>query len=234
MNPYSQDLREKVMALVAQDKQPNRQIAETLGIGEATIERWTRRLRQTGSVAAAAHAGGVARVLASHEQFLRAAVKAQPDISLEELRVRIKTELKLNVSGSMVSRELTKLCLPKKKSLHDSERETERVKALRISYAQRMQEVLAPVAHKLHFIDEIGTHLGLTRLCGRAAPGERVVEATPGFSGPHYTTVAALSLQGVHAPFVFKGSMNSPTFETYIEYILGPDLAPNDRVITRT
>ena len=185
MNPYSQDLREKVMALVGQAKQPNRQIAEMLGIGEATIERWTRRLRQTGSVAAAAHAGGVARVLASHEKFLREAVKAQPDISLEELRVRIKTELKLNVSGSMVSRELTKLCLPKKKSLHDSERETERVKALRISYAQRMQEVLAPVAHKLHFIDEIGTHLGLTRLCGPEKPGVASTTRSPGAARPH-------------------------------------------------
>jgi len=116
MKAYSQDLREKVMAAVAQDKQPNRQIAETLGIGEATIERWKRRQRETGSVAAAAHAGGVARVLAPHEEFLREAVKAQPDISLEELRGRIKTDLKLSVSGSMVSRELTRLRLPRKKS----------------------------------------------------------------------------------------------------------------------
>ena len=116
MKAYSLDLRESVLALVAQDKQSNRQIAETLGIGEATIERWVRRQRQTGSVAAAAHAGGVARVLAPHAQFLRAAVKAQPDISLEELRVRIKTDLKLNVSGSMVSRELSRLRLPSKKS----------------------------------------------------------------------------------------------------------------------
>lgn len=116
MNAYSQDLREKVMALVAQAKQPHHQIAETFGIGEATIERWKRRQRETGSVAAAAHAGGVVRVLAPHEQFLRAAVKAQPDISQEELRVKIKTDLKLNVSGSMVSRELTRLGLPRKKS----------------------------------------------------------------------------------------------------------------------
>ena len=115
MNPYSQDLREKVMTLVAQAKHPHHQIAKTFGIGEATIERWKRRQRETGSVSAAAYAGGVARVLASHEQFLREAVKAQPDISLEELRVRIKTELKLSVSGSMVSRELTQLRLPRKK-----------------------------------------------------------------------------------------------------------------------
>ena len=116
MSIYSQDLREKVMAAVAQDKQSNRALAETVGISESTIEKWTRRKRETGSVAAAPHAGGVARVLAPHATFLRQAVQAQPDISLDELGGRIKTELKLKVSGSMVSRELTRLRLPQKKS----------------------------------------------------------------------------------------------------------------------
>jgi transposase len=116
MTIYSQDLREKVMAAVAHGKRSNRLIAEMLSISEATVENWTRRKRETGSVAAFPHAGGVARVLSAHEQFLRAAVKAQPDISLEELRVRLQTELGLRVSGSMVSRELTHLHLPRKKS----------------------------------------------------------------------------------------------------------------------
>ena len=116
MKAYSQDLREKVVAAVAQDRQSNRQIAETLDISEPTIERWTRRQRETGSVAASVHAGGVARVLAPHETFLRDAVKAQPDISLDELCVQIKTKLGLKVSGSMVSRELTRLQLARKKS----------------------------------------------------------------------------------------------------------------------
>jgi transposase len=105
------------------------------------------------------------------------------------------------------------------------------VKALRATFAQRMLDEWAPLADKLHFIDEIGTHLGFTRLYGRAAPGERVVEATPGFSGPHYTSVAALNLRGVHAPFVFQGSMDGPAFETYVQYILGPDLAAGDIVM---
>src|SRR5258708_3502256 len=232
MRAYSQDLREKVIVAVAQDKQSNRAIAETLSLSEPTIERWTRRQRETGSVVASAHAGGVARGLAPHETFLRDAVKAQPDISLDELCGRVKTELGLTVSGSMVSRELTRLRLSrKKKSLHDTERETERVKAMRATFAQHMLDDLAPLAEKLHFIDEIGTHLGLTRLYGRAAPGERVVEATPGFSGPHYTSVAALNLRGVHAPFVFQGNMDGPAFETYVEHILGPDLVKVDIVI---
>lgn len=115
MTIYSQDLREKVMAAVARGKQSNRLLAETLNISESTIEKWTRRKRDTGSVAASPHAGGVARVLAAHEQFLRDAVEVQPDISLEELGARIQAELGLRVSGSMVSRELTRLRLPPKK-----------------------------------------------------------------------------------------------------------------------
>jgi transposase len=116
MTIYSQDLREKVMVAVARGKQSNRLLAETLGISESTIEKWTRRKRDTGSVAACSHAGGMPRVLAAHEQFLREAVKAQPDISLEELGVRIQSELGLKVNGSMVSRELIRLHLPRKKS----------------------------------------------------------------------------------------------------------------------
>jgi len=94
-----------------------------------------------------------------------------------------------------------------------------------------VREVLAPLAEKLHFIDEMGTDLGMTRRYGRAAPGQRVVEATAGFSGPRYTSVAALNLRGVHAPFVFKGNLDGPAFETYVEHILGPDLTPGDIVI---
>lgn len=116
MKTYSLDLREKVMAAVAHGRQSNRAIAEFMGVSESTIEKWTRRQRETGSVAAAPHAGGVARVLAPHADFLRTAVKAEPDISLEELCVQVAAKLKLRVTASMVSRELIRLELGRKKS----------------------------------------------------------------------------------------------------------------------
>ncbi len=94
-----------------------------------------------------------------------------------------------------------------------------------------MRDVLAPLAEKLHFIDEMGTDLGMTPRYGRATPGQRVVEATSGFSGPRYTSVAALNLHGVHAPFVFQGNLDGPAFETYVENILGPELAAGDIVV---
>lgn len=105
------------------------------------------------------------------------------------------------------------------------------MKDLRQAFGDRVTQVMAPALERLHFLDEFGTHLGLTRLYGRAAPGQRVVEATPGYSGPHYTTVAALTLQGVQAPFLLEGSMNGPTFETYIEQLLAPTLKVGDIVI---
>lgn len=84
---------------------------------------------------------------------------------------------------------------------------------------------------RLHFLDESGAHLGLTRLYGRAAPGKRVVEGTPGYSGPHYTIVAALSLAGVKAPWMLEGAMDGAAFRTYVEHELAPTLRPGDIVI---
>lgn len=105
------------------------------------------------------------------------------------------------------------------------------MKGLRAAFAVRITQELAEVLHRLKFLDESGVNLGLTRLYGRAAPGERVVEATPGTSGPHYTLVAALGLQGVQAPLLFEGAMTRLTFEVYITDVLGPTLRRGEIVL---
>jgi transposase/uncharacterized protein YnzC (UPF0291/DUF896 family) len=118
-----------------------------------------------------------------------------------------------------------------KKSLHDSQRETPRVKALRQDYQMQFVESLGTLVKRLKFIDESGTHLGLTRLFGRAAPGQRIVEATPGYSGPHYTLVATLGWQEVTAPWIFEGAMNRVAFEAYVRSQLLPTLRRGDIVV---
>ncbi len=105
------------------------------------------------------------------------------------------------------------------------------MKGLRAAFAVRITQELAQVLHRLKFLDESGVNLGLTRLYGRATPGERVVEATPGTSGPHYTLVAALGLQGVQAPLLFEGAMTTLTFEVYIEDVLAPTLRRGEIVL---
>ena len=119
----------------------------------------------------------------------------------------------------------------KKKSLHDSQRETPRVKKMRQDFQTQFVDTLGTLVKRLKFLDESGAHLGLTRLCGRAAPGQRVVEATPGYSGPHYTLVATLGWQEVIAPWIFEGSMNSVAFEAYLCSQLLPALRPGDILV---
>ncbi len=105
------------------------------------------------------------------------------------------------------------------------------MKALRQSFTHEVIPTLEAVTKKLKFIDETGTHLGLTRLFGRAAPGQRVVEATPGYSGAHYTAIAALGSKGVRAPWVFEGAMNTLAFQTYVEFVLCPTLRRGEIVV---
>jgi transposase len=118
-----------------------------------------------------------------------------------------------------------------KKSLHDSQRETPRVKALREDFQTRFVDTLGKLVKRLKFLDESGANLGLTRLFGRAAPGQRVVEATPGYSGPHYTLLATLGWQEVSAPWLLEGSIDSVAFEAYVRSQLLPTLRRGDIVV---
>lgn len=118
-----------------------------------------------------------------------------------------------------------------KKSLYDSQRDTPRIQAARTDFAEVQDTYLNPLWGHLRFLDEFGVHQGLTRLLARAAPGVRVAEGTPGYSGPHYTVVATLGLDGIEAPWIFEGSMDEQAFFTYVAHVLVPTLRPGDIVI---
>jgi transposase len=115
MKPYSLDLRERVIAAIEAGQHSQAAIAAIFGVSPATVENWWRRWRETQSVAPLAHGGGHAHVLASCEPLLRAALKAQPDATLDELCTRVWEANGLVVSHSMMCRELQQLRLPRKK-----------------------------------------------------------------------------------------------------------------------
>jgi len=102
------------------------------------------------------------------------------------------------------------------------------VKRLRRAFVKQMAHY--PVT-RLKFCDESGANLGMTRHYGRATPGQRVVEATPDYSGAHYTMVSTLSWDGITAPWVLEGAMTGLAFVTYAECVLAPTLRPGDYVL---
>ena len=70
-------------------------------------------------------------------------------------------------------------------------------KRLATGHPRTLRGRFGELVKQLKFLDESWAHLGLTHLCGRAAPGQQVVEATPGYLGPHHTLVATLGLEAV-------------------------------------
>jgi transposase len=116
MKPYSTDLRERVVASVESGECNIPKAARRYKVSEPTIERWLARQRTTGQCAPLPHAGGKTRKLAAAEAVIRAAVKGQPDATLQELCERVEQESHITADPSMMCRELARLKLPLKKS----------------------------------------------------------------------------------------------------------------------
>jgi transposase len=116
MRPYSQDLRERVLAALEAGDQSQAEIAETFAVSLSTIEKSWRRWRQTGTWTARPHAGGVRRALREGADFLRAEVQKQPDVTLDELRAQTVEANAIKASPSMICRELREPRLPRYQS----------------------------------------------------------------------------------------------------------------------
>ena len=116
MKAYSIDLRERAVSCVENDECNIPAAARRYKISDSSLERWLAQYRATLSCAPRLHAGGVPRALASAEAEIRAAVKARPDATLQELCDRIAKNCKIKSSPSMMCRELALLKLPFKKS----------------------------------------------------------------------------------------------------------------------
>lgn len=77
---------------------------------------------------------------------------------------------------------------------------------------------------RLVFVDESGTHTALTRLFARAPRGQRVYGQVPRNRGKNTTSVAALTWEGMQAPWSVEGAMDTSAFLVYVREVLGPML----------
>ena len=116
MKAYSTDLRERAIESVESGEYNIPQAARRYKVSEPSLERWLAKYRKTGNCAPRPHAGGPTRKLATAEAAIRAAGKAQPDATLEELCEMVEKETKIQSAPSMMQRELVRLKLPRKKS----------------------------------------------------------------------------------------------------------------------
>jgi len=81
------------------------------------------------------------------------------------------------------------------------------------------------------FLDECGVTTDLLRRYGRSPRGTRLHDHTPCSHWQTHTIVAGLRLDGLMAPAVFDGPIDSATFRAYVEQVLVPALRPGDVVV---
>jgi len=84
---------------------------------------------------------------------------------------------------------------------------------------------------RLVFIDETWAKTNMTRLCGWAERGRRLVDKIPHGHWKTTTFLAALRNDRIDAPCLFDGPINGERFLAYVEQELVPTLRPGDIVV---
>jgi len=116
--PYSQDLRERVIAAV--DTGTGAYVAAPLfRVSVSYIYKALIRRRITGEVTARRSGGGPKPKLALHDDALRERIAAEPDITLAELQAWLLAERKVKVSVGCLWNRLNFLKLSLKKSRNE-------------------------------------------------------------------------------------------------------------------
>lgn len=86
--PYSRDLRERVVRAVEAGASCH-EAAAAFEVSASSAIRWIARFRRTRSVAAKPM-GGKRSPLDAHKEWLEALIGAEPDLTLEEIRGRLR------------------------------------------------------------------------------------------------------------------------------------------------
>jgi transposase len=100
---YSKDLRVRAVSIV-ETGESAREAGRLLDVSASTAIRWIDRWTTTGSVEAKPGTGHSRSPLEKHRQWLLDLVMAEPDLTLEEIRARLRADKKLKTATSSVWR----------------------------------------------------------------------------------------------------------------------------------
>jgi transposase len=116
MQPYSLDLRERVVKAYEQGKGSIAEIAQMFNVGQTFVKKMLRLKRETHDLSPRPHAGGKHPTLSTKDlALLRARVRQQSDVSLVELQAHLQQQAQVSVHIATISRALSQLGLPRKK-----------------------------------------------------------------------------------------------------------------------
>jgi transposase len=223
------DIREKVMKAI-EGGMSRRQAAARFDIGPATAVRWAKRALTTGGVAPLKMGGDHrSQRIEAHADFILARIAEKPDMTIMELRDKIKERHGLGFGYGTVWRFLARHNITrKKKTGHASEQEREDVAAAREAWFEGELD-LDPL--KLVFLDETAISTNMARRFGWAPQGERCRMSVPFGHWQTKTLIAALRYDRVDAPMTIDGALDGAAFLAYVEQVLAPTLCAGEIVV---
>jgi transposase len=193
--PYSLDLRERVVAAVVAGESC-RKVADICKVSVASVVKWSQRFRATGSVTAKRMGGHQPRSLAGERDWLVARLAAVPDLTLRALVVELGKRGVMTSYGS-VWRIVHDAGISFKKTLFATEQDRPDVARRRAQW-KKYQGRLDPA--RLVFIDETWAKTNMTRLCGWAPRGRKLLAKVPQGHWQTLTLLVALRNDRIDAP----------------------------------
>jgi transposase len=177
MKAYSIDLRQKIIDAYQREKISQSDLALRFGVSQSFVSKLVKQYRETGEVAPKPFRGGVKLTLQPKDlEILAELIENNNDASLEELCELLKEKTGIVISRATMGRMTKKLNFTwKKKTIHPTEKESERVQKLRGDFWDKIRSV--PVKN-LVFVDEFGVNLALVRLNARAKKRKKELEET--------------------------------------------------------
>lgn len=115
--PYSMDLRERVVVAI-EGGLSTRRAAARFSIGIATAGAWARLKRAKGDVAPARQGKPKGSVLDAHADFILGLIEVAPDITLDEIVVRLANSRAVTVVRTAVWKFLDRRDMTHKKRPH--------------------------------------------------------------------------------------------------------------------
>ena len=112
----------------------------------------------------------------------------------------------------------------KKKSLRAQERD----EAKRTAWRERIRGI---DPGRFVWLDETGSHLGMTRRHSRAPRGRRAYGTVPRSRGKNRTLITSLTLAGFGPGLLLDAAITSRAFEAYVVHCLAPTLKPGQIVV---
>ena len=104
---------------------------------------------------------------------------------------------------------------------------SERDEAARDAWRARTHDI---DPRRLVWVDETGSHRGLTPRFSRAPRGQRAWGIAPRARGTNRTLVASLTLDGPGPGLLFDGAVDGDRFAGYVRHVLAPTLRPGQIV----